>query len=395
MEINIDVVNKTYNDLLSINRRFNQFQGGTRSGKTWTILQYIAVMCYSSAVPIVWRVFRKYSATHSKSTIPDFEAILINIGLAYKANKTEKIYTLGKSLVCFDGCDDPQKLRGVTQDYSYINEGNELTEEDFNQINFRTRQYLILDFNPSMLYHWIYQLREQQPNDVTVYYSTFRDNPFLGDEQRKAILALKQTNPAKWQVYGLGEKATAEETIYPIWEVFSEWPDRCKDRVFGLDFGMTVPSALVEASIADMYLYTQEHLYKTNLSTSELIQLIKPIVGRSIVYCDAAEPDRIKELLGAGINAMKGIKDVNAGIAYVQGKQIRVHNGSHNLQNEFKGYSYRRSKATNEIMDEPVKANDHALDAMRYAVYTHWGRPRAFKTGANPRNEIGSGGRID
>lgn len=367
------VAGKTWNDLHSLNKRFNQFQGGTRSAKTYTTLQYIVTQCYSSKMPIVWRVFRKYAATHIKSTIPDFEAILADTGLPYKVNKTEKAYTLGKCLVCFDGCDDPQKLRGVTQDYAYINEANELTEEDFSQINFRTRFYLVMDFNPSMLHHWLYQLRAQQPDDVAVYYSTFRDNPFLGEEQRKAILALQHTNPARWRVYGLGEKASAEETIYPIWEPFTDWPDRCKDRVFGLDFGMTVPTALVEVSVADLELYAQEHLYETNVTTSQLIARIKPIVGNKTVYCDAAEPDRIAELQAAGINATRGRKDVQAGIAYVQGKAIRIHSHSLKLQAEIAGYSWQRNRATNQLMDEVVKTNDHALDALRYAAYTHWG----------------------
>jgi phage terminase large subunit len=385
MESNVDVVPKTFRDLQRLAHRFNQFQGGTRSGKTYTILQFIAIMCYTSAVPIVWRAFRKYSATHSKSTIPDFEAILISMAIPFKVNKTDKVYTLGKSLVCFDGCDDPQKLRGVTQDYAYINEANELTEEDFSQINFRTRQYLVLDFNPSMLHHWIYQLRTQQPDDVAVYYSTFRDNPFLGEEQRRAILALKHTNPARWRVYGLGEKATAEESIYPLWEPFTFWPDRCKDRVFGLDFGMTVPTALVEVSVADNELYAQQHLYETNVTTSQLIARIRNVVGKATVYCDAAEPDRIAELQAAGINATKGRKDVQAGISYVQGKAIRIHATSNNLQSEINGYAWQRNRATNQLLDEPVKTNDHALDALRYAAYTHWGIQTKTKSGHNAR----------
>ena len=377
----IEAVQKTWADLEGLSHRFNQFQGGTRSGKTYTILQHIAVGCYTSPTPLVWRIFRKYSATHIKSTIPDFEAILAAIGIPYKANRTDKTYTLGKSMVCFDGCDDPQKLRGVTQDYAYINEANELTEEDFNQINFRTRKHLIMDFNPSMLHHWLYQLRSQQPDDVAVYYSTFRDNPFLGAEQRRTILALKHTNPARWRVYGLGEKASAEETIYPLWEPFTFWPDRCKDRVFGLDFGMTVPTALVEVGVADNELYAQEHLYETNVTTNQLVSRIKPVVGNATVYCDAAEPDRIRELQAAGINAIKGRKDVEAGISYVQGKAILIHAHSTHLQAEINGYSWQRNRATNQLLDVPVKTNDHALDALRYAAYTHWGHPLKTKLG--------------
>jgi phage terminase large subunit len=309
---------------------------------------------------------------------------LADIGLPFSSNKTEKVYTIGTSLVCFDGCDDPQKLRGVTQDYAYINEANELTEEDFSQINFRTRNYLLMDFNPSMLHHWLYQLRSQQPEDVEVFYSTFRDNPFLGVEQRRAILALKTTNPARWRVYGLGEKATAEETIYPLWEPFTIWPDRCKDRVFGLDFGMTVPTGLVEVGVVENELYACEWLYESGITTSQLIQRIKPIVGSKTVYCDAAEPDRIAELQAAGINATKGKKDVQAGISFVQGKAIYINSGSINLQNEINGYCWQRNRATNQLLEEPVKSNDHALDAMRYGAYTHWG----------VRMETKGGGRI-
>jgi phage terminase large subunit len=391
----MEVCGKTWRDLSNKNPRYIQLQGGTRSGKTWTTIQWLVMEAYKSPKALTIRMFRKYRTTAKDTIVADLERILYLVGRKYKVNRTDSTYYIGKSKICIDGCDNPQKLRGLFQDIAYLNEANELLLDDFDQINFRTTEFIIMDYNPSMRYHWLYDQYNQQAANVVKYVSTYLDNPFLDDPQIRAIESYQVTNPAKWRVYGLGETVTAEETIYPLWETFTEWPDRCKDRVFGLDFGMTVPSALVEASVSDMYMHVQEHLYQTNLSTSELIQRIKPIVGRAIVYCDAAEPDRIKELVGAGINAQKGIKDVNAGIAYIQGKQIRVHNGSHNLQDEFKGYSYRRSKATNEIMDEPVKANDHLLDAMRYAVYTHWGRPRGFKTGANPRNEIGAGGRID
>jgi phage terminase large subunit len=94
-------------------------------------------------------------------------------------------------------------------------------------------------------------------------------------------------------------------------------------------------------------------------------------IGRqTTIYCDSAEPDRIEEISNAGFNAHPSKKDVKAGIDYVKSQVIHVDaTCSPNIQKEVQNYKYKEDKNGN-VLDEPVKAFDHILDATRYAMFS-------------------------
>ena len=126
-------------------------------------------------------------------------------------NKTENIYTFPNgTIVEFFSTDDEQKLRGRKRDICWINEANELFYEDFNQINLRTTEKIIADYNPSDANSWLYVL----PSDETILIkSTYKDNPFLELAIIKQIENLQHTDAALWSIYGLGERSTSRKNI--------------------------------------------------------------------------------------------------------------------------------------------------------------------------------------
>jgi phage terminase large subunit len=87
------------------------------------------------------------------------------------------------------------------------------------------------------------------------------------------------------------------------------------------------------------------------------------------IFCDNAEPKTIEELRRAGYNAKPADKDVREGIRKVKGQPLYITEKSVNLIKEIRSYKWKTDK-DGKVLDEPIKFNDHAIDALRYAIFT-------------------------
>lgn len=190
------------------------------------------------------------------------------------------------------------------------------------------------------------------------------------------IERLKDADENYWRVYGLGEKGVSGETIYTHWRTCKELPGK-GETWYGQDFGYNVASALVKVEYYEGGVYVDEVLYETKLTTGDLIERYKGLgIRRPVeVFCDAAEPKTIEEMLRAGMNAKPADKDVTEGIRKVKSLPLFITERSTNLIKEIKSYKWKTDK-TGLVLDEPVKFNDHALDALRYAVFTKLHKPK-------------------
>jgi phage terminase large subunit len=142
-----------------------------------------------------------------------------------------------------------------------------------------------------------------------------------------------------------------------------------------LDFGYNSPSALTEIRIKDKVFYEREIIYQTHLTNADLIELMKqkiPISYRQFpIYADAEDTNRIEEIYRAGFNIKPANKSVKDGIDFVKRLEIFSCNENVNLNKERKFYKWQIDKKGN-VLDKPVKFNDHLMDAERYALYTHY-----------------------
>jgi phage terminase large subunit len=285
-------------------------------------------------------------------------------------NKTEHSYKLGDNEVEFVSIDEPQKIRGRKRTYLWINEANELTYEDFRQLNLRTEKKVYLDYNPSDEFHWIYD-KVIPRKDCLFIQSTYLDNPFLDDALVKEIEMLKEADPNYWKIYGLGERGTNEAAIYTHWQYCDKIPDNVDEIIYGLDFGFNNKTALVRVGIKDQDHYCQELLYESHLTNSDLIERLKDlkIEDDYPIYADSAEPQRIEEINKAGFYCLPANKDVKKGIDTIKSHGFYITKDSPNLQKEVKSYKWKQKDE--RILDEPVKFNDHLLDGARYAAHTH------------------------
>ena len=147
------------------------------------------------------------------------------------------------------------------------------------------------------------------------------------------------------------------------------------ETIYGLDFGFTNPTALVKCVLREGEIYVEEKIYQTGLTTVELVQKMREVVGPyETVYCDSADARSIEELYREGFNVHQSDKDVWAGIMKVKSYPIYITRDSKNIIREMGSYKWKVDK-NGIVLDEPIKENDHSADALRYAIYTRFKNP--------------------
>lgn len=358
-------------------------EGGTRSGKTYN--HCIAWATYLLERPEWLSIVRATGPALHATVERDMIEVLRRMGVYNEKmhRKTESIIKLpGGGTIEFFATDDDQKVHGRKRDHLWCNEANEITEDLFDQLAFRTRYRIMLDFNPSMREdHWIWK-RFDGNERVIRYRSTYKDNPFLTPQQIATIEALRFQDDWKWQVYGEGKRGVPEDTIFRNVFPLHEWPET-SDYVYGLDFGYNDPTCLQKVSRRDGEprgrLNVWSLIHESHLTNNDLIRrMVELGVEKDVpLYCDAAEPDRIEELSRAGFYALpadKGPGSVRAGISFLQAYDLYVGGpAGERSRNEWKAYRWRKVRGV--IQDDPAHDDSHAPDSGRYAAYTHWKTP--------------------
>jgi phage terminase large subunit len=380
VNVNVNVV---FEHLLDSQSKIVVEQGGTRSGKTYNILLYIIFhYCQVNRGKTITICRKTFPAVRS-SVMRDFIDILKrhNKYNEENHNKSNSEYNLDGNLVEFISVDQPQKIRGRKREFLFINEANELNFEDWQQLVFRTTEKIVIDYNPSDEYHWIYD-KVLTREDVEFYKTTYLNNKFLDKSIIDEIERLKETDEQYWQIYGLGEKGISKATIFNYTEV-SKIPDDAEFISYGADAGYTNdPSTLVSVYRKDHNLYIKEHLYRTMMTTRDLSEHFKLVgVGRNPIYFDAAEPRLIDELRRMGHNvqpSLKGRDSINAGIDLLKRFKIHLTNDSDNLIMEFRNYKWQEDRS-GKLTNTPVDKNNHLIDASRYATYSILSRPNFGK----------------
>jgi phage terminase large subunit len=347
--------------------------GGSRSTKTYSILQLLIVKAIESTEPLVISIVRKSLPSLRISVMRDFFDILKQLDLynSENHNKTENTYLLNNTLIEFFSIDDAQKRRGTKRDILFVNEANELTYEDFFQLNIRTIQQVFLDFNPSEVFWYNEQL--QYRDDLTIIHSTYKDNPYLSQDQIAEIERLQFTDLQYYQIYALGEFAGSMDLVYSYIPVDNIPVEQCKLIGLGLDWGYTNdPTALIEIWKWKDALYLNELLYQLDLTNQDINSLLKELgVDKyTEIIADSAEPKSIEELRRYGFNvkpAQKGPDSVMNGIDILKRHRLHVTRHSLNLIKELNNYKWITDKNGNRL-NKPVDAFNHALDAVRYVA---------------------------
>ena len=346
-------------------------EGGSRSSKSYSVVQLLIHIAISNPNTRISMV--SHSLPHIKRGVyRDFKGIMEqwNIWDEKDFRYTDFIYTFKNgSYIELFGLEDPDKAKGPARDILFVNEANLISKALFDQLLIRTTGQVFLDWNPADFISWVYEVADNPKNKRI--HSTYLNNiSNLSDSQIRNIEQYKDLpDDFMWKVYGLGERGSAKEIIYTQWKQYDEAPDG--DIFYGLDFGYVHPAALIKVTHHEGQNYFEEIVYQSGLTLSDLSRLIKEkLPERATIYADAAEPKSIEELYRQGFNIKPAQKDVWAGIVKMKSYPINLHYNSKNLRREFMSYKWKKDKNDN-VIEEPVKANDDLMDACRYAVFTH------------------------
>ena len=363
LEVNTTV---TYSNQENSPTRVSHHLGGTRSGKTYAILQWIIVQALQSKQEVT--IVRKTIPSLKRTVIKDFKDVMQAMGIYSEAeyNISDRVYTFyNDSTISFISTDDAEKLRGLKSSILWLEEANEIDSESYFQLQIRTTGPIILSYNPTISpYHWLRQM-----DDCSRYFTTYKSNPYLERTVVRAIEELQRTNPKAWKIYGLGEYTTNEKAVFQFNSV--EWIPNESDLVaYGLDYGYSNdPSALVSVWKHQGEIFLLEHFYEKGLTTSDLDKKLKEIVqGREEIWADSAEPRLNDELYKLGYNirpVVKGKDSINFGIQVMQNYKINIPKACQNLTNEFYSYEWATDRFGAQLY-KPVDYMNHSIDATRY-----------------------------
>jgi len=369
--------NVVYEHLLDSDKRITVEQGGTRSGKTYNILLWIITSFSPNNKGKVVTICRKSFPSLRASVMRDFFEILRGMGMYREDyhNKSSNEYWLNGNLIEFISLDQPQKIRGRKRDVLYLNEANELFFEDWQQLIFRTKGKVILDYNPSDAFHWIYE-RIIPREDCDFYQTTYKDNPFLEGAIVSEIERLRHTDEDYWRIYGLGERGSSRATIFQ----YTTGEQQGSLVAYGLDFGFTNdPTSLVKVTKQGDSLHFKEMIHSTGLTNPDISDKLASLglTRRDEIWADSAEPKSIEELHRMGWNVKptaKGKDSIMAGIDILKRHKLVVTSDSPNIIKELQNYKWQEDKNGN-LLNRPVDKYNHAIDAIRYATFNRLSRP--------------------
>ena len=389
-------INDVYIPHLENYARTQIFYGGSSSGKSWFLAQRCVLDVLAGGRNYL--VCRQVARTIRSSVFQQVERVIREVGLLdyFTINKSDALITCKNGYqVIFAGLDDTEKIKsivpavGVITDI-WIEEATETDSRSVKDLYKRQRggdesiaKRMTLSFNPILQTHWIYEEHfksiawadeqtEYGTGDLSILKTTYKDNRFLTTQD---IHDLENEQDKYYRdVYTLGNWGVLGNVIFTNWEGrdLSGMLDQFTNTRNGLDFGFSSHPAALSRSHYDKTrktIYIFSELYSTGLTNDMLAEEVRKIIGNEYVVCDSAEPKSITELQQHGVSALaakKGKDSVNFGIDWLQQQKIVIDKSCISTKNEFQSYKWKEDK-NGVAMRVPVDANNHVIDALRYA----------------------------
>lgn len=333
-------------------------------------------------------VFRQTLPSLKKTAWLEIRKILEKYNIEFEENKSDGVITLTNgSTLSFIPLDDPKKVRSLNLDLVYIEQCEETSFDTYTELTLRVRNEVSFNdygqilsvVQPEFKSHWLYNLfyrvKVDDPDYKFIHFS-YLDNPYLDDETRKFYESLKDLDYDTYRTHTLGEWISGSKQIFT--DNWSVGVDRDSFHYYtaGVDFGWNVPSSFVLCGWYDDECYVLDEVYQAELTVGEFLVMIEDCLIRngvgfnnlSSVYADAASPENIEVFCQEGLNTYPSVKNVKDKIQTTKMTRIHIHPKCVNLIREMENYQWKKDKDGN-ILDVPVKKDDHAVDALCYSVY--------------------------
>lgn len=402
-KLNPDAFNEwIYNIIDDYSHRLEVYCGGAGSGKSYGAFQKVLLKSLNRKRRVL--VIRKVGNYLKISVWQLFLDLLREAGIIdfCRINRSElEIELPNGSVFLFKGLDDPEKIKSVTGITDIvIEEATELVEDDFTQLNLRLRpkeEYpqIFLMFNPVSKTNWVYHyfFAGDAPDNSLIINTTYKDNKFLSQEYIDELNKLEYRNPAYYRIYALGEFATLDKLVFPVYtkRLIADDEVAALPKWTGLDFGyVNDPSAIVSGCIDEQNkkIYVRKEYVKRGMLNDEIARTMITLgLHKDKSYGDSAEPKSIDEIRLKGVNiepTVKGKDSIIHGIQWIGQYDLIVDERCFKVCEELENYTWKKDKKTGEYINEPVDTFNHTIDAIRYGLNKYIKGTRKPKVYAKP-----------
>lgn len=402
-------IGKNYNKIWHFKERYLVNKGSRASKKSCThAIRFIYNMMryyhkYNLKPHLL--VVRRYANTNWNSTRAQLIWAINKLGVSHlwKIPKSEHTLTYKPSgqTILFRGFDDPHSITSITVEAGYlcwvwIEEAYQITsEEDFNKLDMSIRgdfpeplfKQFVLTFNPWSDKHWIKKRFFDTPSENVLAITTnYTMNEFLGEDDLRIFEEMKEKNPKRYRIEGLGEWGISEGLIYSNWkvedfDVEKLVADNFKNENFvscnGMDFGYNDPTVMlgIYADKKKFKIWIWYEYYQRMMENRKIAgQLITDGFQKSIIRADSEDPRTINELKLLGLHGIKGAKkgsgSVLGGIQKLQDYEIIIHPSCTNTINDISNYAWEKDRLTDKVTNKPEHDFSHACVAGDTLVHT-------------------------
>lgn len=389
--------NKAFKEANSTRKRYRILLGSAGSGKSVNVaMDYIIKLSDPNYTGSNLLVVRETETSHLNSTFAELFGAIQRLGLGNywtiiksPLMMTSKITNAQIVFKGFNTTDARDKIKSITfptgkLTWIWCEEATDLRFEDLQFLDDRLRGLLpenlyyqiTMTFNPVNAQHWIktyYWDREDE--DIFKLKTTYLQNRFIDPAYHKRMEMRAQMDPEGYQVYGLGNWGETSGLIlnnYKIMDITQDF-SHYDSVVIAQDFGYNHANAILTVGFKDGNIYILDEIYLTEKDTNEIIEVAstRGLSKRNIMWCDSAEPDRIKMWQKAGYRAQPVKKEPNsvrAQIDYLKQHNIFIHPSCSNTIKEIQQWRWQKDNKTGAYLDTPVELNDDAMAALRYSI---------------------------
>ena len=394
-----DIVGKGYGTFWRFKGRYRVCKGSRASKKsTTTAMNFIYRMMETPGANllVIRKVYRTIKDSCYTQLLWAIRRLKVEQFWEWKESPLEITYKPTGQKIYFRGLDDPLKITSITVEngslcWMWIEEAYEIMDEtDFDMLDESIRgaaddptlfKQITLTFNPWNQRHWIKRRFFDAPPspDILAMTTNYMCNEWLDESDLNLFNRMKENNPRRYRVAGLGDWGVVEGLVYENWREEAFDIDGIRGlpsvrSVFGLDFGYTNDPTALFCGLIDpkaKTLWVFDELYQQGMSNEAIYAaVVRMGYAKEKIRADSAEPKSIDRLRDLGLShirgARKGKDSVNNGIDYLQDYQIIVHPRCVNFITEIGNYAWDTDTKTGKRLNVPLDDFNHLMDAMRY-----------------------------
>jgi phage terminase large subunit len=355
-------------------------QGGSSSGKTYSILQVLFTKAIqeSNVITVVGESIPNLKAGALRDALDIYNNSQVLKSFISDYNRTDRIFHFTNgSIMEFKSYETSQGAKSGKRDYLFINEAQGISPEIFNELHIRTKKQTYIDYNPNAEF-WVHEQIIGQAGSK-LFISDHRHNPFVPEKIRAKIEALRYKDMELFKVYARGMTGKIEGLIFRNFNIVDDVPLGAELIGCGMDFGFTNdPTTFIKVFRYNSEIYLHELIYETGLTNSDIAKKLTHFgINRQMrIIADSAEPKSIEDLRRFGFTvegAKKGKDSIINSIDTLKQHTLNITKTSVNTLKEFRAYKWSVDSSGKSI-NTPVDFNNHCIDAIRYVALNCFNR---------------------